>query len=111
MQFQPTPPARTETGTGSGIPFINYISTHSAREDGDHMLPVHLHGLTISTHSAREDGDAVNEMIQTVFGISTHSAREDGDHRFFWSVIDRLLFQPTPPARTETLCYSNLQEV
>ena len=34
-QFQPTPPARTETRFGIRIQEQPFISTHSAREDGD----------------------------------------------------------------------------
>ena len=37
-QFQPTPPTRTETGFIVVYVFCNYISTHSAHEDGDHEI-------------------------------------------------------------------------
>ena len=59
MIFQPTPPARTETG-------FNTVQ----------LLPVN-----ISTHSAREDGDALDGYPREDIGISTHSAREDGDFK------------------------------
>ena len=59
VEFQPTPPARTETKIQCDSAFLSDISTHSAREDGDFAGVVHA-GLPagISTHSAREDGDA-----------------------------------------------------
>ena len=34
--------------------------------------------------------------------ISTHSAREDGDDMMRDGEVERVVFQPTPPARTET---------
>ena len=57
LQFQPTPPARTETISIQRWNNLLIISTHSAREDGDYSK-VHLYAQKmISTHSAREDGD------------------------------------------------------
>ena len=78
------------------------ISTHSAREDGDHPLyryfrwnrrfqptpPARTETMRrlfclavwqISTHSAREDGDLGSAVLEVSVSISTHSAREDGD--------------------------------
>ena len=56
------------------------ISTHSAREDGDHIGRGVNALYVISTHSAREDGDAVDKCKDdSAKFISTHSAREDGD--------------------------------
>ncbi len=43
--------------------------------------------------------------------ISTHSAREDGDQRDRRHASGLNLFQPTPPARTETICLSTLLSV
>ena len=37
-EFQPTPPARTETGTREEVKEEQEISTHSAREDGDQKI-------------------------------------------------------------------------
>ena len=39
-KFQPTPPARTETTPHSRFSGLCAISTHSAREDGDHGPPL-----------------------------------------------------------------------
>ena len=37
-----------------------FISTHSAREDGDYMFDINIPAcFVISTHSAREDGDCI----------------------------------------------------
>ena len=77
FQFQPTPPARTETKR-SRLMFVNdRISTHSAREDGDIFDP-YLDGFLedISTHSAREDGDSnttqKNQQFFITFPQSNH---------------------------------------
>ena len=124
--FQPTPPARTETSNVSIMDKSMLISTHSAREDGDDIEPDNISsGTEISTHSAREDGDGTVLIGYHPTYISTHSAREDGD---FNDMLNgrRLInfnplrprgrrplrgfykpslagFQPTPPARTETV--------
>ena len=57
----------------------------------------------ISTHSAREDGDAISSNNILFFTISTHSAREDGDFTRRVAIEMSQVFQPTPPARTETM--------
>ena len=41
-------------------------------------------------------------MHQDANVISTHSAREDGDILWHWKLRWYGIFQPTPPARTET---------
>ena len=79
--FQPTPPARTETLAALHRPTRMTISTHSAREDGDLATVIKYVGR---------------------IAISTHSAREDGDNAFTSMVSSPPIFQPTPPARTET---------
>ncbi len=58
QQFQPTPPARTETCFSDALITAVPISTHSARKDGD-LQPGRPLSLVqnISTHSARKDGD------------------------------------------------------
>ena len=102
--FQPTPPARTETCKENSILLVIDISTHSAREDGDlGRIKVPQEIEIISTHSAREDGD--NNVIKVcyIIDISTHSAREDGDASGDPNLVTYILFQPTPPARTETI--------
>ena len=55
-----TPPARTETRFGIRIQEQPFISTHSAREDGDDAAEeIKRLATLISTHSAREDGDPI----------------------------------------------------
>ncbi len=128
--FQPTPPARTETSQWLYDRQYNGISTHSAREDGDNILlscalllwdfnPLRPRGrrpaellipdttILISTHSAREDGDGRETFGNDYFVISTHSAREDGDGRQCPEDMSPAIFQPTPPARTETSSSDN----
>ena len=79
-QFQPTPPARTETSILSKSGTSLTISTHSAREDGDEEDRYRRKDDDISTHSAREDGDVNDDSVgANLIDISTHSAREDGD--------------------------------
>ena len=78
--FQPTPPARTETLITSFLRLFHYISTHSAREDGDHNLPVNylqVNGFQPTPPARTETLYAFNGYGELV--ISTHSAREDGD--------------------------------
>ena len=77
--FQPTPPARTETKHGHILCNLCFISTHSAREDGDNGGIRMAQWIVISTHSAREDGDYFFHHYLAKLIISTHSAREDGD--------------------------------
>ena len=60
--------------------------------------------IDISTHSAREDGDMEGHYIDNHKKyISTHSAREDGDTQSRQPRTSANRFQPTPPARTETI--------
>ena len=81
IQFQPTPPARTETldyrsrGTG------RYISTHSAREDGDRRKRyASRRSIRFQpTPPARTETFLSSSKVKLSV-ISTHSAREDGDH-------------------------------
>ena len=80
-----------------GIKYKPFISTHSAREDGDLSLSDINGKKPISTHSAREDGDPLCNRYRTNMGISTHSAREDGDIHFVkvWDVLN--YFNPLRP--------------
>ena len=101
------------------------ISTHSAREDGDSTFlpltyayiyfdPLRPRGRRLNICRCLLCYDDFNPLRPRgrrpikcyskidVITISTHSAREDGDsllvaHRLYFEV-----FQPTPPARTET---------
>ena len=101
--FQPTPPARTETLLRYHNPLKFSISTHSAHEDGDGIhIDVAGSAIGISTHSAHEDGDQAQKCLAHIILISTHSAREDGDKKGVTWLRRHNLFQPTPPARTET---------
>ena len=148
VKFQPTPPARTETFSAAAAGDVIFISTHSAREDGDAWsLPYSLSVNDFNplrprgrrrlilcfpmyfrpfqpTPPARTETDYADSLDKTK-DISTHSAREDGDRKqrycnypgydfnplrprgrrlepvSFKDMCYR--FQPTPPARTETV--------
>ena len=65
-EFQPTPPARTETFHYDFCASRLIISTHSAREDGDSKSCRSEASLLISTHSAREDGDIATRTLYSV---------------------------------------------
>ena len=76
IQFQPTPPARTETQSVEVLNRHDKISTHSAREDGDTLHGYETVWKQISTHSAREDGDSnttqKNQQFFITFPQSNH---------------------------------------
>ena len=78
--FQPTPPARTETSHGTDCRTGFAISTHSAREDGDYAVAA-ASFWKMDFNPLRPRGRRLNTAIS--FAICA-------------------LFQPTPPARTET---------
>ena len=124
-EFQPTPPARTETEIDFLLVLLYDISTHSAREDGDRIqygsalasqyfnplrprgrrpkspITYIMHRIFQPTPPARtETNDAT--LIHFWIQISTHSAREDGDVGVGVFFNGKFKFQPTPPARTET---------
>ena len=101
--FQPTPPARTETSNVSIMDKSMLISTHSAREDGDGTVLIGYHPTYISTHSAREDGD-FNDMLNGRRLINFNPLRPRGRRPLRGFYKPSLAgFQPTPPARTETV--------
>ena len=101
------------------------ISTHSAREDGDCLLycpllnisnfnPLRPRGrrrimalsgvLPYYFNPLRPRGRRLKlrDLDEDTLDISTHSAREDGDWIHLFSLLPFGIFQPTPPARTET---------
>ena len=78
--FQPTPPARTETETERRRgPLSQFQPTPPARTETD-ASQAYKDRVPISTHSAREDGDSPFKNVVAFTTISTHSAREDGDY-------------------------------
>ena len=103
--FQPTPPTRTETRVPVWSLVRPGISTHSAREDGDTIAFILKYKASnISTHSAREDGDTedVDFTMEIREFQPTPPARTETVSVL--SANTAQAFQPTPPARTETLC-------
>ncbi len=103
-QFQPTPPARTETRFGIRIQEQPFISTHSAHEDGDCMLILSgAQGVGFQpTPPARTETS--RSFAPCTVGSHFNPLRPRGRRRgarlsatVIWT------FQPTPPARTETI--------
>ena len=116
---------RTETDLDDPDEEDEEISTHSAREDGDQMPLIQWQSSYTfqPTPPARTETYNSPRPVKPLF-ISTHSAREDGDPQLLHCNISRLdfnplrprgrrlyelsklyledIFQPTPPARTET---------
>ena len=130
--FQPTPPARTETIFAVNVRHFvtNFnplrprgrrqdcytcmydtfgISTHSAREDGDDVSPFEFWSSynfnPLRPRGRRPDSDTPSTVMLV---ISTHSAREDGDVIAEKTITSRTIFQPTPPARTETASMASI---
>ena len=117
---------RTETDLDDPDEEDEEISTHSAREDGDQMPLIQWQSSYTfqPTPPARTETYNSPRPVKPLF-ISTHSAREDGDPQLLHCNISRLdfnplrprgrrlyelsklyledIFQPTPPARTETI--------
>ena len=80
-RFQPTPPARTETpGRAERNKYMN-ISTHSAREDGDYQYS-----------TMEQSPDNFNPLRPRGRRLLASTAP-----------LKLTVFQPTPPARTETM--------
>ena len=103
--FLPTPSARRATFSLFCLIFLELISTHALREEGDNrtikfkafgikFLPTPsarratlLHVAStkkhrISTHALREEGDLTRWPSRWNCIISTHALREEGDLRF-----------------------------
>ena len=79
LEFQPTPPARTETNDAVDK----------------------LNDYIFSTHSAREDGDQPQKLFCYVYQYF-NPLRPRGRRHYWPNIATLLTFQPTPPARTET---------
>ena len=103
--FQPTLPAREETLITILRSKNRPISTHSPREGRDNVpLFTSFVALTISTHSPREGRDLTAYTVRLPgYAISTHSPREGRDAIQIDGYMILTLFQPTLPAREETV--------
>ena len=103
-RFQPTPPARTETcgRTASGTPVCDF---NPLRPRGRRPLLLSHPHRRRNFNPLRPRGRRHNQqsLKHRNTDISTHSAREDGDNLAFDMGMRCRRFQPTPPARTETL--------
>ncbi len=102
-QFQPTPPARTETRFGIRIQEQPFISTHSAHEDGDCMLILSCaQGVGFQpTPPARTETS--RSFAPCTVGSHFNPLRPRGRRPpgVVQADVDQI-FQPTPPTRTET---------
>ena len=81
FRFLSTPSARRATGNAPIKTYLDKISIHALREEGDPLLFRGSYLLSISIHALREEGDLL------IAGLST-----------FWS-----LFLSTPSARRATI--------
>ena len=122
--FLPTPSARRATFPAKVWVYVDMISTHALREEGDAGCSASRTTMSISTHALREEGDVdVQPLVKRLEflptpsarratfqaagqgrtrQISTHALREEGDGSdgFCHQVIP--LFLPTPSARRAT---------
>ena len=100
-----TPPARTETAMCEPVDWI-YSDFNPLRPRGRrHLLSGPICVQIQDFNPLRPRGRrlcAVDDWCG-IAGISTHSARKDGDERILSFTDTAVIFQPTPPARTETM--------
>ena len=100
--FQPTPPARTETYNSPRPVKPLFISTHSAREDGDPQL-LHCNISRLDFNPLRPRGRRLYELsklyLEDIFQPTPPARTETKTQSQNFGVEK---FQPTPPARTET---------
>ena len=83
--------------------FIQPISIHALREEGDpRLFPISRH-TKISIHALREEGDQWAKKVRLVFVISIHALREEGDRNPISTVGGFKQFLSTPSARRATL--------
>ena len=118
--FYPRPPRGGRLEAGRASIYINKISIHALREEGDPSCPsfpgrqpyfyprpprggrrdgvwLDLPTTTISIHALREEGDAaVNDLLQR-HNISIHALREEGDPFRHRSERVKEDFYPRPP--------------
>ena len=100
--FQPTPPARTETRMTEQCYQNLFISTHSAREDGDTAL-VSTVSFSDNFNPLRPRGRRPTIRSPNPSFRNFNPLRPRGRRRENGNIsMPFYLFQPTPPARTET---------
>ena len=100
--FQSTPPVKAATLAFLTTAMQAHISIHAAREGGDPQQRQRLKIQTISIHAAREGGDVVHVSAVDAGRISIHAAREGGDSSFLLCLLQREIFQSTPPVKAAT---------
>ena len=104
LQFQSTLPAREATNTDVAVATTTYISIHASREGSDNKSDLTYTGTTISIHASREGSDKVLDASgKSIKRISIHASREGSDVFPAVSLIIKLTFQSTLPAREATI--------
>ena len=105
--FYPRPPRGGRLTILTYMYFIQRISIHALREEGDEGPELGHPLCTISIHALREEGDFFISIFSFLCEtISIHALREEGDHssRAVWTKPK--LFLSTPSARRAT-CSGN----
>ena len=108
QKFQSTPSARRATKLTKGALYLQDISIHALREEGDLLSMGIVPGMCLfqSTPSARR-ATALCELDAALNKISIHALREEGDLLSGTMQPCMVEFQSTPSARRATLpgCY------
>ena len=81
QNFYPRPPRGGRRSGDELERYIQIISIHALREEGDgKFICLALLNQLISIHALREEGDVLNEDIKIIrVIISIHALREEGD--------------------------------
>ena len=105
LHFNPRPPRGGRRRAEDDRLYLEYISIHALREEGDAVCcPCPLRRLSISIHALREEGDLGCRRKTAVRSISIHALREEGDPITKPCSSKDLVFQSTPSARRATCC-------
>ena len=102
LVFQPTLPARGATGIALPCAAFVLISTHAPRTGSDIDGEDYTQVIAISTHAPRTGSDVHHLHRVKRIVISTHAPRTGSDGREPNIKEERIIFQPTLPARGAT---------
>ena len=108
--FNPLPPrgGRPNCVTAGG--YLECISIHSLRVEGDLPTPYLEYNLIISIHSLRVEGDRSSAFsLPSSLRISIHSLRVEGDRSVNRKCRSYSEFQSTPSAWRETRVVLNIE--
>ena len=96
-KFLSTPSARRATPHHLGVCFMDCISIHALREEGDGLTFCLLLQRKISIHALREEGDEWGQNFTHQLCISIHALREEGDPCPVTAAETNENFYPRPP--------------